>query len=142
MLRPRGTRRQVLAVLALLALLATAVAATVAYAVGTTGVWAVAVGLGVLTLLLGSAWSASTPASVTVQGGRMEVLSRHGRHVFDLASPYTPIEVVGRPGSRSWKVLFKRRNMSPFVVDASMVDPHEFMRVLRFFRPEESGRKR
>ena len=55
--------------------------------------------------------------------------------VFDLASTYTSIEVVGQPGSKKWKVLFHRRGMSPVVVDSTMVDAHDFMRVLRFFRP-------
>ena len=56
--------------------------------------------------------------------------------VFDLASPYTLLEVHGRPGQRHWKVLFPRRDLPPYKIDRSVVDPHDFMRVLRFFRPE------
>ena len=67
--------------------------------------------------------------------GQLEVVQQGGRFVFDLASPYTQVEVHGEPGKRGWKVLFLRRGMAPFVVDASMVDPDDFMRVLRFFRP-------
>ena len=33
-------------------------------------------------------------------------------------------------------MLFLRRNMEPFVVDSSMVDPREFMDVLRRYLPE------
>ena len=44
--------------------------------------------------------------------------------------------VIGTAGKRSWKVLFLRRGMSPFVLDSSMVDPAEFMTVLRRHRPE------
>ena len=45
-------------------------------------------------------------------------------------------EVVGRPRDRDWKVLFLRRGMDPFVIDASMVDPEHFMKVLRQHRPK------
>ena len=62
------------------------------------------------------------------QGGR--------RFVFDLSGGYTPIQVVGSPGDRDWRVLFLRRNEDPFVVDSSMVDPHEFMDVLHHYLPE------
>ena len=46
------------------------------------------------------------------------------------------MQVIGEPGRRGWKVLFLRRGMSPFVIDSSMVDPHEFTSVLRYYRPE------
>jgi hypothetical protein len=71
-----------------------------------------------------------------VHAGQLEVVQGGGRFVFELASGYTPIEVVGAPGDRNWKVLFVRRNMDPFVIDSSMVDPQEFMEVLRRYRPE------
>jgi hypothetical protein len=58
------------------------------------------------------------------------------RFVFDLASQYTMVEVQGHPGKRGWKVHFPRRGMGVFTVNASMVDPDDFMRVLRFFRPQ------
>ena len=33
--------------------------------------------------------------------------------------------------------MFLRRGMPPFIVDATMVDPHEFMRMpSSFYRPE------
>jgi hypothetical protein len=75
---------------------------------------------------------------LSVKSGQLEILGGGGRYVFDLASHYTPIEVVGKPGARGWKVLFLRRSMTPYVVDASMVDPEHFMRVLREYRPEKS----
>ena len=64
------------------------------------------------------------------------MIQQGGRFIFDLASQYTRFEVHGEPGQRGWKVLFPRRGMAPFTVDASMVDPDDFMRVLRFFRPQ------
>ena len=56
--------------------------------------------------------------------------------VFDLASTYTAIEVVGKPGSKKWKVQFLRRGMPPVIVDSTMVDGRDFMRILSFYRPE------
>ncbi|WP_205473353.1 hypothetical protein [Nocardioides sp. SYSU D00038] len=84
-------------------------------------------------------WAVRTSSPVTrlqVRTGQLEVRRQGDRFVFDLAGHYTPVEVIGQPGERRWKVLFLRRGMPPFVVDRTMVDPHDFMRVLRFFRPE------
>jgi hypothetical protein len=50
--------------------------------------------------------------------------------------------VIGRPGDRDWRVLFHRRGMGPYVVDASMVDPAEFMRLLHAHRSEVNYRPR
>ena len=60
-----------------------------------------------------------------------------GKHyTWDLRSPYLPIEVVGEPGRRSWEVRLGRPLGKPYVVDSSVVDPREFMRVLRHYRRE------
>jgi hypothetical protein len=83
-------------------------------------------------------WAIRGGASVTtleVHQGQLQVIQQGGRFIFDLSSQYTRFEVHGEPGHRGWKVLFPRRGMAPFTVDASMVDPDDFMRVLRFFRP-------
>ena len=84
-------------------------------------------------------WAIRGGASVTtleVHQGQLQVVQQGGRFIFDLSSQYTRFEVHGQPGHRGWKVLFPRRGMAPFTVDASMVDPDDFMRVLRFFRPQ------
>jgi hypothetical protein len=91
---------------------------------------------GLATLLIWATRAGFSPARLTIDNGLLEVRKQGSRFVFDLASTYTPIKVVGHPGKRGWKVLFLRRGMRAFVVDASMVDPHEFMRALRYFRPE------
>ncbi|WP_181407607.1 hypothetical protein [Nocardioides sambongensis] len=44
--------------------------------------------------------------------------------------------MIGRPGDSGWQVRFRRRGLDPYVVDASMVDPHAFVRQLREWRPE------
>jgi hypothetical protein len=98
-----------------------------------------AIGLAaIIVLATGMVWAIRAGASVTtltVRQGQLEVVQQGGKHVFDMASEYTMVEVHGEPGRRGWKVLFPRRGMAPFAIDASMVDPDDFMRVLRFFRP-------
>ena len=90
----------------------------------------------VLTLTLWAIRASSPVIRLAVRSGQLEVTDAGGRSVFDLSGGFTPTEVVGAPGDRSWRVLFLRRGMEPFVVDSSMVDPHEFMETLRRYRPE------
>ena len=92
----------------------------------------------IVVLATGVVWAIRAGASVTtltVRQGQLEVVQQGGKYVFDMASEYTMVEVHGEPGKRGWKVLFPRREMAPFAIDATMVDPDDFMRVLRFFRP-------
>ena len=94
---------------------------------------------GIVTLATLVIWGVRAGASVTrltVRSGQLEIIRQGGRQVFDLTSHYTPIEVVGKPGSKKWKVLFLRRGMTPAIVDSTMVDSKEFMKILGFFRPE------
>jgi len=122
--------------LLLVVLAATVYIGYIAYEERTTQSIGVAASLATLTLVLWGIRAGSAISKLSVKGGQLEIKKGGGRFVFDLASQYTPIEVVGKPGSRTWKVLFMRRNMAPFVVDASMVDPMKFMAVLRQYRPE------
>jgi hypothetical protein len=97
---------------------------------------------GILTFVTLVVWAIRAGASVTrltVRGGQLEIVRQGGRMVFDLTSHYTPIEIVGKPGSKKWKVHFLRRGMAPVTIDSSMVDGKEFMRVLGYFRPELVG---
>ena len=43
--------------------------------------------------------------------------------------------MIGHPGDTHWSVRFPRRGLDPFVVDASMVEPHDFVAKLREHRP-------
>jgi hypothetical protein len=99
-----------------------------------------AIGLAAIVVLATAmVWAIRAGASVTkleIHQGQLEVVQQGGRFVFDMASQYTHVEVHGQPGKHGWKVLFPRRGMAPFTIDGSMVDPDDFMRVLRFFRPE------
>lgn len=134
---PRSGARRAVALVLVLAVAGLLVATMVAVQDPTTLTLGVAGVLLVLVLALWAIRAASPVAHLSVHAGRLEVVRGGQRDVFELASNgFTPIEVRGRPGQRSWKVLFVRRGMEPFVVDASMVDPHQFMDVLRRYRPE------
>ncbi|WKN48105.1 hypothetical protein [Nocardioides sp. Arc9.136] len=137
--RPRTGARRVVGLLLLVLLAATAGAAYAASRDQTTTTLGLAGTLAVLTLVVWAVRAGSAPTRMSVTAGQLEVLRGGGRFVFDLRSPHTPIEVVGEPGSRGWKVLFLRRSMEPFVVDSTMVDPEEFTAVLRRHRPERTA---
>lgn len=132
----RGTRR-ITGLLLVVLLAATGWAAYGASQAPTTTALGVAGTLGVLTLVVWAVRAGSAVATLTVRGGQLEIMRGGSRHRFDLASRYTPIDIVGEPGSRGWKVLFHRRSMAPYVVDSSMVDPVEFTRVVRHYRPAD-----
>lgn len=131
---PRTRARRVVGLALLLALSGAAVAVYAVYRDRTTLTIGLAVTLGVLVLIIWAVRAGSPPPRLSVRAGQLEVVQAGGRFVFDLSGDYTPIEVIGSPGDRSWKVLFLRRNMDPFVIDSSMVDPHEFTEVLRRYQ--------
>ena len=133
---PRARAHAMLGWLLLLAVAVAAVAAYAAYRDPTTLTVGLAGTLGLLLLVLWAVRASSPVAHLSVHAGQLEVIQGGGRFVFELNGSFTPIEVVGTPGDRDWKVLFLRRNMDPFVVDSSMVDPQAFMDVLRRYRPE------
>jgi hypothetical protein len=91
-----------------------------------------------LTCLLGYlAWNSRVERfQVSVSRGMVYIDSSSNSYRFDLRTPTTQIEMIGQPGERGWQVRFLRRHLDPFPVDASMVDPVEFVRQLREWRPE------
>jgi hypothetical protein len=134
--KPKRSVRRVLTLALLAALVASAYFVRVA--VGTQDTAGIGLA-GIVVLATAGLWAIRAGASVTtltVRQGQLEVVQQGDRFKLDLASQYTQVEVRGEPGKRGWKVVFARRGMEPFVVDASMVDPDDFMRVLRFFRPQ------
>ena len=88
------------------------------------------------TLVIWAIRAGATVTRLTVRRGQLEIVRQGGRMVFDLASTYTAIEVVGKPGSKKWKVNFLGRGMAPVSVDSTMVDGRDFMRILQFYRPD------
>jgi hypothetical protein len=133
---PKRTSRRLLTISLLIGAVASAYFVRAAVEVKDTPSIGLAAIVVLATLMV---WAIRGGASVTkleVHQGQLQVIQQGGRFIFDLSSQYTRFEVHGQPGHRGWKVLFPRRGMAPFTVDASMVDPDDFMRVLRFFRPQ------
>jgi hypothetical protein len=93
--------------------------------------------LAVTVLLAYLAWNSRVETfEVSVGRGIVYIDSSSTKYRFDLRSTTTKVEMVGRPGDAGWQVRFLRGQLDPFTVDATMVDPHEFVRQLREWRPE------
>ncbi|WP_110208872.1 hypothetical protein [Nocardioides daejeonensis] len=145
---PRRSTRKLLGMLLLLS--AAGAVGTGLLANDTRGTTEIAIAgtLGLMTLILWSAFSTAEPAKLSIDRGVLDISSKESRHRFDLASPYTEVTVKGVPGKRSWQVQIHRRSMKPFVIDSSMVDPEEFQPVLEYYRElaeeqaEETERRR
>ena len=73
---------------------------------------------------------------VSVGRGMVYIDSSSNSYRFDLRSATTEVEMTGQPGQPGWQVRFLRRHLDPFTVDASMVDPVDFVRQLREWRPD------
>ncbi len=134
--RPRRLARALTGLLLLGCLVLTGLLAWTTYlAAGQASVVPVLVAAG-LTAAVWAARATTTTAYLEVSGGVL-VVTRAGRTWrADLTSPLTGIEVVGRPGRPGWRVRFGRPGEATDVVDAAMVDPRHFMRVLVHHRPE------
>jgi hypothetical protein len=92
--------------------------------------------IGLLTVVLGWA-SLSTkvePTEVSVARGLVYVKTGQTSYRFDVRSAATEVEQVGTAGAPGWELRFARKNMDPFVINASMVDPVPFMAQLREWR--------
>ena len=97
---------------------------------------------GVMTIAatLGLAWAANRtrvePVEVSVVRGIVFIAQGETTYRFEIRRPEVPVEMVGQPGSPGWAIRFPRRGREPFVIDASMVDPVDFVARLREYRPE------
>jgi hypothetical protein len=116
------------------------VAAMVAFLAMLNGNLFTPFGIAMVLITIGLAWGAArtrvVPVDVSVVRGIVYVEQGESSYRFDLRKPETKVEMLGRPGDPGWSVTFPRRHLEPFVVDASMVDPHEFVAKLREYRPE------
>lgn len=93
--------------------------------------------LGLTCVLAVLAWNSRVERfEVSVGRGMVYIDSSSNSYRFDLRTTTTRIEMEGEPGHPGWQVRFLRRHLDPFTVDASMVEPHEFVRQLREWRPE------
>ena len=86
-----------------------------------------------LTLVLWAIRASALPVRLSIIAGQLIVDRGGSRRVFDLRSPYTPIEVNGKPGDYRWSVRFGQANEEPFEVTSSMVDPKAFMAAVGHF---------
>ena len=88
-------------------------------------------------LLAYLAWQSRVETfQVSVSRGMVYVDSSSANYRFDLRTASTQVEMTGQPGDAGWQVRFLRRHLDPFTVDASMVDPAEFVAQLREWRPD------
>jgi len=133
--RPRTRARTAVGIGAVLAAAASVIGCYVAAREKDEASIGIAVTLWILTGIIWAVHSGTSVTRLSVRGGQLQVIRQGVRTTIDLTSSYTPVEVHGRPGKHGWKVVFRRRDMSAFVIDHSMVDPTEFMRVLRYYRP-------
>jgi hypothetical protein len=134
--KPKRTVRRLLTMSLLAGLVVSAYFVSVAVEVKESWAIGLAAIVVIATVMIWAIRGGASVTKLTVHQGQLEVVQQGARMVFDMASEYTLVEVHGQPGKRGWHVLFPRRGMSPFKVDATMVDPDDFMRVLRFFRPQ------
>ena len=134
--RPRRGTQRLLGVLLLGFVAVTAATAVWAWHDRTYLGYGVAAVAAVATAIIWATRASADPTRLTLRGSELEIVRNGSRALFDLAAPHTPIEMHGQPGDRRWRVLVLRRSMSPYVIDATMVDPAQFTRVLRYYRPE------
>lgn len=94
----------------------------------------------IVALTVALAWGASrarvVPVEVSVNRGIVSIDQGSTSHRFDVRRPSAGIEMLGQPGDAGWQVRFRRKGLDPFVVDATMVDPHDFVRQLREWRSD------
>ena len=102
----------------------------------TPGIVASAVTL-LLVVIVGRAKGSA--GQVWLEHGILHVDEGDSHRRFDLTTPSTLVEMVGRPGDRRWKVLFMRKGMAPYEVNARLVQPEPFVEAIRPWRPKLGG---
>lgn len=132
---PRRGFRHVLTGVAALLAAGTGIAGYLARQSPTPTTIGAAAGLLAVLVLTWKLRSRTTGTQVTIEHGVLRIVQGDSRHQFPLVGTHPPIDVVGEPGQRSWRVLIQRRGMAPFVITRAMVDPADFTEALRHFRP-------
>ncbi len=133
---PRTGARRAITLLFLLVVVLTAGAGYWAYQERTTLSYGIAALLALLTFVVWGVRASTSVTELAVIRGQLEMIRDGKFEVIDLASPYTPVLVEGRPGNRGWRVLVERHDQPLLVLDRSMVDPHVFTTVLHRIRPD------
>jgi hypothetical protein len=133
--RSSGSSAVVTVLLGIGALVAAGVAVYEAYLDRLTTPPGIAASAVTLLLVVVVGRSQGSAGRVWLERGVLHVEEGDSHRRFDLGSPATKVEMVGRPGSRRWKVLFLRKGMAPYEVDSRLVDPEQFVAALRPWRP-------
>lgn len=96
-------------------------------------------GFAMILIAVGLAWASARTrvggVHVSVTNGVVFIEKGESSYRFDVRNEHTRLEMQGDPGDSYWQVMFYRKGMDPFVVDAGMVDAEEFVRQLREWRP-------
>ncbi len=132
--KPRTLGSRVFGLLAVGLGIAAAAMTVAAFQNSSTQNTGIAVTLWVLAAIIWAVRAGNSTARLSLNGPMLLVEHKGRREVFDLSSKWTPIHVDGNPNSMNWKVTFRRPEIGPYVIDSSMVDPTEFMKVMTFFR--------
>lgn len=133
---PRNAARHTITLVLLVAAALAAGAGYVAYQERTTVAYGLTALLAVLTMVVWAVRSSTSVTELAVIRGQLEMIRNGKFEVIDLASPYTPVHVEGRPGHRGWRVLIERHDRPLLVIDAGQVDPATFTTVLHRIRPD------
>ncbi len=133
---PRRGLRHVLTAIAALLAAGVGIAGYLAWLAQTPTSFGVAGGMVAALLLVWKVRGRTNSTHITIENGMLRIEQGKSRHLFPLASAHPPIDIIGEPGRRSWKVLIQRRGMPPFVITRKMVEPIGFSEAIRHFRPD------
>ncbi|WP_300678244.1 hypothetical protein [Nocardioides sp.] len=133
---PKRAGHRMLGVLLGLGLIATVAACWWAFSAKTLPAIGVAAVIGVATAIVWAARAGDAVTHLSTIGSRLVIERAGTRTQFDLADPHTPVTVHGAPTDHDWAVTFARRGMPSVVLDATVVDPVEFMEVFDSHRPQ------
>lgn len=132
----RSGMRRALSLILVAALAATAVTGWVAYQERTVLAGVVAGVMGFVTLVVWAVRASVTTVQLSIKRGQLRIVRGGRTEVVELASPYTPVAIIGEPGQRQWTVLAERPGLPLIVINSSMVDPYWFTTALYRLRPE------
>ena len=134
--KPRTHVRRALSVLLTCCLVVLAAAAVWAAQQPTGTTIGVASTLALLLLVVWAVRASTNPTRLTIRRGQLEVARNGQRRLIELASPYTPVAIVGTPGRRGWQVLIEQLDAPMLTLSAADVEPEAFTRVLLRLRPD------
>jgi hypothetical protein len=134
--KPRRGVQHAITVALVAVVAATALSGYAAYREQTNQAYGITGILAALAIIVWAIRASTTTIELAVIRGQLEMIRGGSFEVIDLASPYTPVLVEGRPGRRGWRVLIERWGEPLVVLDRSVVDPEQFMAVLYRIRPD------